>query len=197
MAGGKAIGLNGEIRGFNADVEARLAGILMDVGRWVERESGALMGHIKMAVSTEDQTLTMNLTDISEGVLYHGRVKPSRIVDFSFMAAVLDVDEGELEHVTLHAFDDSGINATIDGHSRSHHHHDHGEDCKCGCHGHHHEHHHDHGEECECGCHGHHHEHGEECHCHEHHHDHEHKHRHDHGDECKCGCHGHHHDHDE
>lgn len=166
MAGGKAIGLNGEIRGYNADVEARLANILMDVGRWVENESGALMGHIKMAVSTDEQTLTMNLTDMVEGVLYHGKVRPSKLVEFSFMAAVLDVDEDRLEHVTLHAFEDSGVNVTIDGHSHSHHHHDHGEDCKCGCHGHHEHHHHEDGGEC-C-CHEHHHEHGE---CRHHHHD--------------------------
>ena len=72
LANGKSIGLNGEIRGFNADVEARLADVLMQVGRWVERESGALMGHIKMAVTNGDQTVTMNLTDIDEGVLFHG-----------------------------------------------------------------------------------------------------------------------------
>ena len=187
MAGGKSIGLNGEIRGFNADVEARLADVLMQVGRWVERESGALMGHIKMAVSNGDQTLTMNLTDLDEGVLFHGKVRPSREVQFSFMAAVLDVDDHELEHRTLHAFEDSGIMMDIHEHSASHHHHHHhhdGEECHC------HDHDHEHGEDCDCGCHDHehhhHHEDGEECHCHEHHH-------HDDDDE-ECGCHHHHHD---
>ena len=183
-AGGKSIGLSGEIRGFNADVEARLADVLMQVGRWVERESGALMGHIKMAVSNGEQTLTMNLTDLDEGVLFHGKVRPSKIVDFSFMAAVLDVDDHELEHRTLHAFEDSGVMIDIHGHSSSHehhHHHDHGEGCTCGCHDHDHEH-------------EHHHHDGEECHCHDH--DHEH-HHHEHGEDCDCGCHDHeHHHHD-
>ena len=186
MAGGKSIGLNGEIRGFNADVEARLADVLMQVGRWVDREAGALMGHIKMAVSNGDQTLTMNLTDLEEGVLFHGKVRPSRTVEFSFMAAVLDVDDHELEHRTLHAFEDSGIMMDIHGHSSSHHHHHHhhdGEECHC--------HDHDHDDDCDCGCHDHehlhHHEDGEECHCHDHEHHH-------HGDDDECGCHRHHHD---
>ena len=189
LANGKSIGLNGEIRGFNADVEARLADVLMQVGRWVERESGALMGHIKMAVTNGDQTLTMNLTDIDEGVLFHGKVRPSQTVQFSFMAAVLDVDDHELEHRTLHAFEDSGIMMDIHEHSSSHHHHhhdhDHGPDCTCGCHDHDHEHHHHDGEECHCHDHDHDHEHhhhhhdGEECHCHDHDEDGEHHHHHD------------------
>ncbi|MBQ3735988.1 MAG: hydrogenase nickel incorporation protein HypA [Candidatus Methanomethylophilaceae archaeon] len=198
LANGKSIGLNGEIRGFNADVEARLADVLMQVGRWVERESGALMGHIKMAVTNGDQTVTMNLTDIDEGVLFHGKVRPSQTVQFSFMAAVLDVDDHELEHRTLHAFEDSGIMMDIHEHSSSHHHHhhDHGPDCTCGCHDHDHdhEHHHDHehGPDCTCGCHDHDHDHehhhdGEECHCHDHDEDGEHHHHHD-------GEHHHHHD---
>lgn len=192
LANGKSIGLNGEIRGFNADVEARLADVLMQVGRWVERESGALMGHIKMAVTNGDQTVTMNLTDIDEGVLFHGKVRPSQTVQFSFMAAVLDVDDHELEHRTLHAFEDSGIMMDIHEHSSSHHHHhhDHGPDCTCGCHDHDHEHHHHEGEECHCHDHDHDHEHhhdGEECHCHDHDEDGEHHHHHD-------GEHHHHHD---
>ena len=171
-AGGKSIGLSGKIRGYNADVEARLADVLMQVGRWVERESGALMGHIKMAVTNGEQTLTMNLTDMAEGVLYHGKIRPSKSVDFSFMAAVLDVDDHELEHRTLHAFEDSGVMMDIDGKSSSHHHHhhhEHGEDCTCGCHDHDHEHHHH--DDDDCCCHGGHHD--EDGHCHHHDHDHD------------------------
>ena len=184
-AGGKSIGLSGEIRGFNADVEARLADVLMQVGRWVERESGALMGHIKMAVSNGEQTLTMNLTDMDEGVLFHGKVRPSKTVEFSFMAAVLDVDDHELEHRTLHAFEDSGVMMDIHGHSSSHEHHHHHDGEECHCHDH--EHHHEHGEDCDCGCHDHeHHHHDGEC-C-NHHDDDEHEHHHHDG---KC-CHHHH-----
>ena len=174
MAGGKSIGLNGKIRGFNADVEARLADVLMQVGRWVERESGALMGHIKMAVTNGEQTVTMNLTDMAEGVLFHGKVRPSKDTDFSFMAAVLDVDDHELEHITLHAFEQSGVMMEIEGHSASHHHHHHhhdGEECHCHDH-------HEHGEDCDCGCH-------------------DHDHHHEHDEDCDCGCHDHkHHHHD-
>ena len=207
LAGGKSIGLNGNIRGYNADVEARLADVLMQVGRWVERESGMLMGHIKLAASNGEETVTMNLTDLEEGVLFHGKLRPSKDVQFSFMAAVLDVDDHELEHITLHAFENSGINMTINEHSGSHHHHhhEHGEDCTCGCHDHDHE--HEHGEDCTCGCHDHdHHHHDGEC-CHDHHdhdhHDHEgccHDHDHEHGHDHEGCCHDHkdgeHHHHD-
>ncbi len=206
LAGGKSIGLNGNIRGYNADVEARLADVLMQVGRWVERESGMLMGHIKLAASNGEETVTMNLTDLEEGVLFHGKLRPSKDVQFSFMAAVLDVDDHELEHITLHAFENSGINMTINEHSGSHHHHhhEHGEDCTCGCHDHDHE--HEHGEDCTCGCHDHDHHHhdGECCHDHEHGHDHDHEgcchdhHDHDHDHEGCCHDHkdGEHHHHD-
>ena len=178
-AGGIAVGINGKISGFNADVEARLAHVLTDVGRWVEREAGALMGHIKMAVTSEEATVTMNLTDLREGVLYRGKIRPCRYADFSFMAAVLDVDEDRLRHTVLHALEDSGVNLVLEGGLESHHH-DH--DCGCG-HDHHHEHHHD------CGCgHDHHHDHehhDHDCGCG---HDHHHKHHHDHhGHKCGCG----------
>ena len=150
-AGGIAVGINGRISGFNADVEARLANILTEVGRWVEREAGALMGHIKMAVTSESSTVTMNLTDLREGVLFHGRVKPCRHVDFTFMAAVLDVDEDRLRHIVLHSLDDSGINMVIEGGLKPHHH-DHG----CNHDHHHHDHgcnhdHHHHNRGCSCG----------------------------------------------
>ncbi len=171
-AGGIAVGINGTISGFNADVEARLANVLMEVGRWVEREAGALMGHIKMAVTSDSSTVTMNLTDLREGVMFHGRVRPCRHSDFSFMAAVLDVEEERLRHTILHALEDSGVNMVLEGGVKPHHHHDH--DCGCGHDHHHHDH---HGEGCGCG-HDHHHEH--------HHHDHD----------CGCGHDHHHHDHD-
>ena len=136
MAGGEAIGINGEIHGFNADVEARLADALMDIGRWTAREAGELMGHIKLAITADGDTVTLNLTDLTEGVLYHGKVRPCRLADFSFMAAVLDVDKDKLKHAVFHALEDSGVNLTMEGHSQMHHHH-HGENC--GCHDHHHQ----------------------------------------------------------
>ena len=163
LAGGVGVGFSGHIHGFNADVEARLDSMMMQVGRWVEKEAGYMMGHIKMSVTVDGKGITLNLTDLGIGVEHHDRLKPSKEADFNFMAAVVDVDEGELEHAMMHAMDDSGIYFHVDEH-----------ECACG-HDHSHEHHHDH-EGC---CHDHHHDHGHEhhhhdgeCHCHDHHHEH-------------------------
>ena len=163
LAGGVGVGFSGHIHGFNADVEARLDSMMMQVGRWVEKEAGYMMGHIKMSVTVDGKGITLNLTDLGIGVEHHDRLKPSREADFNFMAAVVDVDEGELEHAMMHAMDDSGIYFHVDEH-----------ECACG-HDHSHEHHHDH-EGC---CHDHHHDHDHEhhhhdgeCHCHDHHHEH-------------------------
>lgn len=171
MANGVAAGFTGHIHGFNADAEARLDSMMMEVGKWVESESGMYLGHIKMNVTVDGKGITLNLTDLDNGVEHHDRLRPAVKADFNFMAAVLDVDKEELEHRMLHAMEDSGVDFCIDEH-----------ECSCG---HHHD--HEHGEECHCHEHEHHHHHheGEECHCHDHHH-------HDH----ECGC-GHHHHHDE
>ena len=127
-----------------------------------------MMGHIKMSVSVDGVGITLNLTDLSIGVEHHDRLKPCKKADFNFMAAVVDVDGGELEHTMMHAMEDSGVYFHVDEH-----------ECACGHHhDHDHEHHHDHEHE-----HHHHHD-GEECHCHDH--DHEHHHDHDH-----CHCHEH------
>lgn len=169
-AGGCATGFTGSMNCFNADAEARFAKALITVGKWVEAEAGCLLGHIKAAIVKEDGSgITLNLTSMDEGVQHHGTLEPQEKVKFSFMSAVLDVDEGELKHRMYHAIVDSGLDIELDerapccchehGHEHHHHHeHDHGE-CHC------HEHHHDHGHD-ECCCHGHHHD--EECHCHEH-----------------------------
>ena len=162
-AHGSAVGFSGTIHGFNADVECRLADMIMKVGKWVEEESGMFLGHIKMAISCGDEGINLNLTDINEGVLHHNSMMPKKKVEFHFMAAVTDVDGHELEHVMMHAIEDSGVDFHIEDQSATH------------------EHHHDHGEHCDCGCHDHDHEH--------HHHDHEH--HHEHGEDCKCGCHDH------
>ena len=93
-AGGIAVGINGTISGFNADVEARLAHVLTDVGRWVEREAGALMGHIKMAVTSDKSTVTMFLMN---GFQLHGVVK-----SFDGFTVVLDSD-GKQQLIYKHA----------------------------------------------------------------------------------------------
>ncbi len=156
QAGGCAVGLSGTITGFNADAEARFAKALMQVGQWVTDESGCLLGHIKAAIVKDDGSgITLNLTDIENGVEHHGTMDPQEKVNFTFMCAVLDVDEHELKHRMYHAIDDTGLDYELEEHVECHchdHHHDHD-------HEHHHDHDHEHHHDNE-----HHHEHGE-CHC--------------------------------
>ncbi len=184
-ANGCAEGLQGTITGWNADAEARMVKAMITVGKWVEKEAGCLLGHIKTAVVDENgDGITLNLTDLENGVEHHGVLDPMEKVRFSFMSAVVDVDAHELRHRMFHAIDDTGLDYELDEHV----------ECSCGCHDHHHHdeechchdhHHHHHDGECHCHDHdhGHHHHHDGECHCHEHHHDEEHH----HGD---CCCHG-------
>ncbi len=181
VAGGCAEGLQGTITGWNADAEARLAKALLTVGEWVTKESGCLLGHIKAAVVDEDGNgITLNLTDIENGVEHHGTLEPMEKVRFAFMCAVLDVDEHELRHRMFHAIDDTGLDYELDEHVECHchdHDHEHGHEHHHHDHDHDHDHHHEHGEG--CGCHHHDHDHGDHDHEHEHHH-------HDHEDGC-CG----------
>jgi ABC-type uncharacterized transport system, permease component len=173
-AGGVAVGLKGHIHGYNADAEARLAKALLKTGKWVEKESGSLLGHIKAAVYKDDGTgVTLNLTDVESGVEHHGVLEPCEKINFSFMAAVLDVDSHELEHMMMDLLEESGLNYHLDN---PHHHHDHDhcdDDHHDHSHGKGHDHHH-HGHD-HCGCEDHDHQHG-------HHHDHDH-----------CGCEDHDH----
>ena len=179
-AGGCAVGLTGKINCFNADAEARFAKALLTIGEWVQKESGCLLGHIKAAITLDDGSgITLNLTDLENGVEHHGTLEPQEKVNFTFMCAVLDVDEGELRHRMYHAIDDSGLDYELDEHVECH--------CHDHDHDHAHDHDHDHGHE-------HHHHDGEECHCHDHeHHHHDHDHDHDdghghehHDGECHC-----------
>jgi len=157
-AGGVAVGLTGHIHGYNADVAARFSNVLLSTGKWVDKESGSLLGHIKAAIYNKDgKGITLNLTNINNGVEQHGTLSPQESVNFNFMSAVVDVDPHELEHVMMDALEDSGIDYHLDD---NHHHHDHD--------GHHHDHDHDHDH-------------------HHHHHDHDH-HDHDHDDDDVCHC---------
>ncbi len=166
-AGGVAVGFVGHIHGFNADVEARLDKAMIKTGEYVQEKSGCLLGHIKIAIYHEDGTgITLNLTDLDNGVEHHGTMDPCEKVSFNFMAAVLDVDKHELEHEMDHILEETCIDYCIE--SGHHHHHD-GEECHCHDHEHEHEHHHHHD--------------GEECHCHDHEHEHEHR-----DDECHCAA---------
>ncbi len=149
-AGGVATGVTGRRGCWNADSEARLCSAMMVVGKWVQSEAGTMLGHIKAAVTLDDGSgITLNLTDMNNGVEKHGELPPQDKVNFTFMSAVLDVDEHELHHVMHDAIDDSGLLYEIDEHEcHCHHHHDHDEECCCHDHDHehHHHHHHHHGE---------------------------------------------------
>ena len=141
VAGGCAEGLQGTITGWNADAEARMSKALMTIGQWVTKESGCLLGHIKAAIVDENGNgITLNLTDIENGVECHGELEPMEKVRFAFMCAVLDVDEHELRHRMFHAIDDTGLDYELDEH------------VECHCHDHDHEHHHHHDHEDGCCC---------------------------------------------
>ncbi len=151
QAGGCAVSLSGTITGYNADAEAKFADALLKVGLWVTEESGCLLGHIKAAVVKEDRSgITLNLTDVGNGVEHHGTLEPQEKVSFTFMCAVLDVEEHELRHRMYHAIDDTGLDYKLEEYvechcyDHKHHHHD-GE----GCHDHDEGHHHEDGE-CRC-----------------------------------------------
>ncbi len=170
-ANGAATGFTGTVDNWNADAEEKFADALMAVGKFVQGESGCLLGHIKAAIYLEDgKGITLNLIDMDNGVEHHGTLGHHDTVQFNFMCAVLDVEEMELQHRMIHAIDDSGLDYHIDKESlKHHHHHDHDEEG--------HEHHHDHDHE------------DGECHDHEHEHHHHHD---DDGEGFTCSC-GHHH----
>ena len=136
-AGGVAVGFAGCITNYNADSQAKLANVLMDVGRWVEKETGVLLGHIKCSVFLEDDSgVTLNLTNIDEGVTIRGTIEPSERVGFNMLCAVLDVDKAALEHEVHHALDDSFLDIELTSHdchcdNHEHHEHTHGPDCGC------------------------------------------------------------------
>lgn len=124
-AGGVAVGLTGTFENFNSDAEARLANVLIQVGKFVQGESGCLLGHIKAAVFDENgRGITLNLIDMDNGVEHHGTLPPMDNARFDFMCAVLDVDEHELLHIMMDAIDQSGIEYRFDPSSVHHHHHD-------------------------------------------------------------------------
>lgn len=148
LADGVAVGLQGSIKNWDPKAEDKMAEALMTVGKWVTKESGCLLGHIKAAVVDKDgKGVTLNLTDIENGVERHGELGPMKEVRFAFMCAVVDVDEHELRHRMFHAVDDTGLKYELDEHvechchDHEHHHHDHEDGCCCHDHDHEHEHH--------------------------------------------------------
>lgn len=134
-AGGVAVGAKGHITNFNADAQARMINALMEIGKWIDEESGTFLGHIKCGIYLEDGTgVTLNLTSIDNGVEIHGVLEPTEKVGFSILCAALDVDKHELDHTMMHALEDTflDIEITEGGHSHDH---DHSCDCdhECEC----------------------------------------------------------------
>lgn len=156
-AGGIGVGFTGYITGFNSDAQARMVNALNEIGKWVDEKSGMFLGHIKCAIFLEDGTgVTLNLTNLENGIDIHGTLEPTEKVGFNILCAVLDVDKAELEHAVHHILEDTFLDIELIEHDGHHDHHEHN--------GHSHEHdgYHDHkcseGHE-HCNHPGHHHEH--------------------------------------
>jgi hypothetical protein len=95
-AGGTAFGISGSVSAMDTAVLEQLVEILMEIGKWVERTSGTFLGHVKMAISSENGDMTINLTDLKRGADHHGAIVLPADVNIRLMAAVLDVDHDEL-----------------------------------------------------------------------------------------------------
>jgi hypothetical protein len=95
-SGGTAHGLNAFIENTDRSTLSSLGNAMTEVGEWIEAAAGYLLGHVKVAVTTEKGTVTLNLTDLDTGVEYHGELPDGIYADIRFMAAVLDVEHGEL-----------------------------------------------------------------------------------------------------
>ncbi|MGI6472448.1 MAG: hydrogenase nickel incorporation protein HypA [Candidatus Methanomethylophilaceae archaeon] len=162
-AGGVAVGTMGYITNFNADAQARIVGAMTEIAKWVKEEAGVFLGHIKCGIHLEDGTgITLNITDLENGVEVHGVLEPSEKVEFSILCAVLDVDKHELDHMMFHALEDTFLDIEFreGGHSHDHNHgHSHDDDRGCGCGG------HSHDDDRGCGCGGHSHDDDRGCGC--------------------------------
>lgn len=120
MAGGASVGLSGHIHCLDLEL---MDSMMMEIGKWIEKEAGSLMGHIKMSLEIGEKNITLNLTDLSIGVEHHGDLKNSENVNFNFMVAALDVDRSKLEHAIMDAIEHHKICLHIDGSKCSHKHH--------------------------------------------------------------------------
>ena len=95
-AGGTAFGISGSVQAMDVFLLEQLAEILMEIGKWVRTSSGTFLGHVKMAIISENGDMTLNLTDLKQGVDHHGAIALPADVNIRLMAAVLDVRHDEL-----------------------------------------------------------------------------------------------------
>jgi len=95
-SGGTAHGLGAYADAVGKDTLPALDRTMMAVAEWIRDTAGTFLGHVKMAVTTKERTMTLNLTDLGTGVEHHGSLIDGERLDIRFMAAVLDVDHDEL-----------------------------------------------------------------------------------------------------
>ncbi|MCQ2056364.1 MAG: hypothetical protein MJY64_02730 [archaeon] len=119
LSNGAAVGFTGHIHDFDANVETELDHVMMEIGKWVESEAEIFLGHIKMAITSNDKSITLNLTDLEEGVKHHNILGRVGNVHFNFMVAVTDVDEHKLKDQILHIMKNSKINFCLEEHECS------------------------------------------------------------------------------
>lgn len=137
-AGGVAVGITGSFPAFDKRGEDRLAEVLLETGRFVKARAGYLLGHIKASVTDESGGgVTLNLTNLDNGVERHGGLASAGGARFNFMCAVLDVDQDDLLEKMTDGIERSGLMPEIDPVHRHHNHrgggcdHHRGEHCGC------------------------------------------------------------------
>jgi len=95
-SGGTGHGLSAFHPSLSVSVLNALASAMTEVGEWIKGSAGCFLGHVKSAVTAGEKTMTLNLTDLGTGVERHGALTEGVHADIRFMAAVVDVDKGEL-----------------------------------------------------------------------------------------------------
>ena len=107
---GTAFGLNAFIEVTSPSTINLLYDVMIAVAQWVKKSSGIFLGHVKMSIITgEFGAATLNLTDLKDGVEFHGSMVFPLRADIQFMAAVLDVDREELSKVMETTLISNGI----------------------------------------------------------------------------------------
>ncbi|MCL2143786.1 MAG: hypothetical protein FWH44_05990 [Methanomassiliicoccaceae archaeon] len=95
-SGGTAYGLNATADNADEEMIISLGRVMTAVAEWIGASAGCFLGHVKMAVSTGNDTVTLSLTSMDVGVERHGKMTANVPADIKFMAAVVDVDGKQL-----------------------------------------------------------------------------------------------------
>ena len=108
-SGGTAHGLNAYLPLTTPKTIGSLDAVMTDVAKWIKDTVGCFLGHVKMAVTFGDRTVTFNLTDLGTGVEHHGSLPDGVRIDIRFMSAVVDVDHDELAERMRNALTSNGF----------------------------------------------------------------------------------------